>query len=360
MVQRSYRLTQAIIATAVAIILTCHLWLIAFPSGELTKAISQDQSKGHSAEHAVKIVQWRHGYLEAIDNRRIVMHETSGRGCLNARQSCAIESAARNNPTRPVQLFMRQPFEDSGSRSDAWLNVLRSYNNVEIIQLSDEMQYFNNTALFGWYMSAKWQQNGTQLSDYFRSVSLFRGGGLLLDLDSVVTIKPLNWMKWNNFFVVKRSDRNSLDGRVTAKMLHLIHGHHLIDEVILNMANMDSKEAPNGRRFGAAIEASVSRICGVNEPDEHFENRCLDVRFIDEEDVFLPSLNSSHWRRMRLAITSGTEDEMIKKSVEAHGAVLVTWDSMGYMKRNLRDSVYSSLLADHCPFTLAASINFPC
>ncbi|KAI9562632.1 hypothetical protein GHT06_010086 [Daphnia sinensis] len=288
------------------------------------------------------------------------MHETSGRGCLNARQSCAVESAARNNPGRPVQLFMRQPFKDNGSRSHAWLNVLRHYNNVEIIRLSDEMQYFNNTALFGWYMAAKWRQDGTQLSDYFRSVSLFRGGGLLLDLDSVVTIKPLNRMKWNNFFVVKRSDENSLDGRITVQMLHLIHGHHLIDEVILNMANMDSKEAPNGRRFGAAIEASVSRICGGNDPDKHFKNRCLDVRLIDEENVFLPSLNSPHWRRLRYAATTRTEKKMIKKSIEAHDAVLVTWESMGYIKRNLRDSVYSSLLADHCPLTFASSNNFAC
>lgn len=354
--QRFYRIAQLITATSVALALSCHLWIAIFPPGDSENSVNvpKDQSKGNTAESTLKIVQWRQGYLEAIDNRRIVMHETSGRGCLTVRQSCAVESAAKHNPDRPVQLLMRQLSTGNESQSDTWLTVLRHYNNVEIIQLLDESQYFNNTALFSWYLASishQGPQDRSLFSEYFRSVSLFRGGGLLLDLDNIITIKPLDWWKWNNFFVIKRDDNNSVHWRVNVKMLHLLHGHHLIDEIILNMANFDLKEASNGRTMAAAIEASVKRICGLNEPGGHFENRCLDVRLVNEDDVFLPSF------LFRRAFEN--EKDMVKKAVESHAAAFVTWDSIAMMKRHFQDSVCSSLLAEHCPFTIRYSQQFP-
>ena len=72
----------------------------------------------------VRISQWRQGYLEAIDSRRIVLHETSGRGYLNVKQSCAVESAGRHNDDRPIHLFMRRT-PSHGITLDAWLTVLR-------------------------------------------------------------------------------------------------------------------------------------------------------------------------------------------------------------------------------------------
>ena len=107
----------------------------------------------------VRISQWRQGYLEAIDSRRIVLHETSGRGYLNVRQSCAVESAARHNADRPIHFFIMRRTPSHGNTSDVWLTVLSRYNNVEVIQIGDDIVYSNNTALFIRFKTSQWRIN---------------------------------------------------------------------------------------------------------------------------------------------------------------------------------------------------------
>ncbi|EFX78164.1 hypothetical protein DAPPUDRAFT_105426 [Daphnia pulex] len=349
----------AFILTNVGIILGCHIWLAHFGSDSITN-ISEDG--GAIRRASVRISQWRQGYLEAIDSRRIVLHETSGRGSLNVRQSCSVESAARHNPDRPIQIFMRwktTSSDDPGNSTDAWLAVLSHYNNVEIVQIDDDILYSNNTALYNWF-KMKWRTANAQqhLShDYIRSLTLFKGGGLFLDMDKVMAIKPLTWSKWNNFFVIE----SKKGGMIAVEMLHLLHGHHLIDEIILNMANNKADDAATGNGIlAAAIDASVNKICGSwkNRP-----NQCLDVRLIDEEDVILPPFDSLFWGSSSLGINSkeGYYDVM-KKAILNHRAVLMKWNSMaaGQLNRNVFDSMYYlALMEEHCPFTLANAKHFP-
>jgi hypothetical protein len=333
----------------VGIIFGCHIWLAHFGSD------SRNNTEDSGAiRRAVRISQWRQDYLEAIDSRRIVLHETSGRGDLNVRQSCAVESAARHNPDRPIQIFMRwkTSSDDPGNSTDAWLAVLSHYNNVEIVQIDDAILYSNNTALYNWF-KMKWRENAQQhLShDYIRSVTLFKGGGLFLDMDKVITIKPLIWSKWNNFFVQRKS------GIIAVEMLHLLHGHHLIDEIILNMANNKGDDAATGNGIlAAAIDASVNKICGSWK-----NNQCLDVRLIDEEDVILPPFDSLFWDSSILGMNSKGGYDVMKKTIVNHGAVLMEWDSMtGSINRNSLESVlYVALMEEHCPFTLANAKHFP-
>ena len=357
--QRSHRVAQAIIVISVGITLAGHIWLALSRSDYVTNSedVDRHQSKSYGGDNTVRISQWRQGSLEAIDSRRIVLHETSGRGYLNVRQSCAVESAARHNPDRPIHVFMRWTAPDRGNSSDTWFTVLTHYNNVEIIQIDDEIKYSNNTALFNWFKtrSRKNLEQSGHLSDYIRSVTLFRGGGLFLDMESVITIKPLNWSKWNNFFVVKRSNKNNERGEITVKMLHLVHGHHLIDEIILNIAKMG---VTDDGILGAAIDASVNRICG-GDVSWNIKNQCLDVRLIDEDDVFLPPLHSLLWGSLRLAINSNEGHGMLKRAIVNQGAVLMEWDSMASLNRNLLDPMYSSLLEEYCPFTFANAKQFP-
>ncbi len=321
----------------------------------------------------MRVSRWRQGYLEAIDNRRIVLHETSGSGHLNVRQSCAVESAARHNPDRPIQVFMRwtttSSDDDTGNSTDAsWLTVLAGYNNVEVVQIDDEILYSNNTALHNWF-KMKWrkhpEQNGQHLSDCIRAVTLFKGGGLFLDMDSVITIKPLTWSKWNNFFVRRKG------GLVAVEMLHLLHGHHLIDEIILNIANYNNKadaDATGNGILAAAIDASVNKICGGgggSSSRNNIKNQCLDVRLIDEQDVILPPFDSLFWGSL-LSLGIHSKDTMrydvIKKAIVNHRAVLMEWNSMavGLDRNNLVfDSIYLALMEEHCPFTLVNAKHFP-
>lgn len=136
--QRSYRIVQVVIVTSVGIILTCHIWLALFRSDYSTHSddIDKYQTKSYPEGKSVRISQWRQGYLEAIDSRRIVLHETSGRGYLNVRQSCAVESAAKHNPDRPIHLFMRWTIMETENLSDPWLPILGHYNTCKSFRLA--------------------------------------------------------------------------------------------------------------------------------------------------------------------------------------------------------------------------------
>jgi hypothetical protein len=144
-------------------------------------------------------------------------------------------------------------------------------------------------------------------------------------------------------------------------MLHLLHGHHLIDEIILNIAKADVKEKKSGNGIlGAAIDASVNRICGADDLISGWKNQCLDVRLIDQEDVFLPPFDSLFWRSLdKLAMNSNQGRDMMKKAIENHDAVLIDWDSMSSLNINVFDPVFSTLLREHCPFTFANAKHFP-
>ena len=103
------------------------------------------ESKKSDAKFKFTILKLTEGSLQP-DNRRIFFHETSGRGYLNVRQTCAIESAARNNPDRSVQLYL-----DRLNYSSQFLSVLKEYQNV-IVVLFNESQYFANTPMEQWYL----------------------------------------------------------------------------------------------------------------------------------------------------------------------------------------------------------------
>ena len=347
----------------------------------------QETTNGSSSR--AHISQWKITELRAIDSQRIYMHETTGYGDLNARQSCSVESAAKNNPNRQIQLFVsrreltdeqQQKLLDNNSSSlSPWQTVLQHYPNVEVISY-DEAEYFNDTTLNRWYMKDQWQRNRQPemfLSEYVRAMSLFRGGGLFLDMDSVLTLKPLTGSKWQNFFVLRRDDREEYETSTTNKIFHLIHGHHLIDMLIQKLyeAAGDVRQADP---FATALDASLERICnfkdnGLLDPGN---NQCVDVRLNEERDVFLQPLDTLFSKRSlsRLKeygeINEQSVKQLVKTVVDAQEPVLMTWASMAaVLQRNKTffetpglsvtgKTLLSILIADNCPLTTAREKNF--
>ncbi|KZS17600.1 Uncharacterized protein APZ42_016515 [Daphnia magna] len=383
---RLYNFLVVFTLLLVATIFTCHIWLITqdrlhgirFNSGQYKAGIhSREVTKG-----SARISQWRITELRAIDSERIYMHETTGYGDLTARQCCAVESAAKNNPNRQVQLFVsRGELDDeqqqkliNGSNPSPWLTVLQHYPNVEVI-FYDEAEYFNDTTLEIWYMEDQWENNRqqeTHLSDYVRAVSLFRGGGLFLDINSVLTLKPLNEPRWTNFFVVKSNDRIAHQTTSSNKMFHLVHGHHLIDMLIFKL--VEASGSPHPEPFEVAIDASLARICnferkGLLNPGN---NQCLDVRLNEERDVFLPPLDTllsrrsfTHLKENGGSINLQSLQQVVRTVVEAQEGVLMTWDAMAALLQQNKTffessgfsvsskMVLSMLIADNCPVTAA-------
>ncbi|KAJ6650181.1 Lactosylceramide 4-alpha-galactosyltransferase, partial [Pseudolycoriella hygida] len=134
--------------------------------------------------------------------KSIFFHETScadGIVSLNARQGCAIESAALANPEWDVFLLFASPvgFSNKTAKSAA-ISALELYPNV----------HFRNVNLWSYSMDTPISSfiNGGQLfrskyvnshtSDFLRYLSLYKWGGTYLDLDVIVK-QPFDKIKPN-------------------------------------------------------------------------------------------------------------------------------------------------------------------
>lgn len=127
-----------------------------------------------------------------IGDGNIFFHETSCFGdegvILTARQACAVESAAKMNPTKKVYLFLLSHSNYSIS-TERIIKRLVSYENIFIKRIYME-EYVKNTPLEDWWQSgvlksSRWPRS--HMSDILRYLTLWKFGGIYLDLDVVIT-----------------------------------------------------------------------------------------------------------------------------------------------------------------------------
>jgi lactosylceramide 4-alpha-galactosyltransferase len=288
-------------------------------------------------------------------------------GYLNARQSCSAESSAKQNYNRSVQIYLRiaSDFEQTNPKNTTWHSIFKHYPNLKVI-FFNETCYFKNTALANWYNIRKWQKiphKSEHLSKFSSLVSLFRGGGIFIDMDTVVTLKPLNDPKWWNFFV-KNSVTHSLTGLThvtSSEIFHLEYGHHLSDEVILNLRGLKYNPfVPANHLFDNSIKKSIANICSNKRTYQR--NYCKDIKLLNRRDIFVSPLGSTFWHPLKVALnqiiaqgnSKGNEkalQSMIEKTMEASAAPLMTWKSFE-PKNSVDKTLYSILLRNICPFTV--------
>lgn len=133
---------------------------------------------------------------EVPGNRSIFFIETTRKTAveLTARQACSVESAARINPNRPVYvLFMSPMFEcQNGTTVTAAFSLVKNYHNVRFRHI-DMLVYTNNTP-FQDFVRTGVMEHGNwpveQHSDMLRILTLWKFGGIYMDLD-VVSLKPM-------------------------------------------------------------------------------------------------------------------------------------------------------------------------
>lgn len=121
----------------------------------------------------------------------IFFHETSCSNeegiVLNARQACAVESAAKHHPNRGVNLFFINPGKVANA-SIKLVQQLLSYPNVKIRRIKP-MNYVKGTPLEEWYMGGNFKTSrwpNSHMSDILRYLTLWKFPGIYLDLDIVV------------------------------------------------------------------------------------------------------------------------------------------------------------------------------
>ncbi len=321
---------------------------------------------------ALQFNQWQQEPWEPVDNRRIFMHGLTNQGDLNPRQNCAAESSAKHNYNRSVQIFVRIPPENDQRKppgNTTWHSILKNYPNVNVIFFDES--YFKNTALANWYNRKEWGKRSNKnvhLSEFARIVSLFRGGGLFIDMDTVVTLKPLDESKWRNFFVTNGMLPKTVAGpsyTTSSEIFHLVYGHHLSDEVILKMGDaIYNPLAPAYDLLNSAIQESIISICS-NKQRQKRKNQCKDVQLFSHQDVFVPHFKSVFWSPLIQAIKQNITKRkigenrtaiqtMIKSVIESITAPLFKWKSYG--KNHLNEKIYKTLLLfllpNHCPITV--------
>ena len=291
-----------------------------------------------------KIIRWKTDKL--IDNERIFFHETSGRNELSLRQSCAVESAALHNPNRPVQVFF-QPEERQQSTSSPWFQVLNHYENIMAIVIDDEKVYFKDTPLNDWYVKGQWRNSRFRMehmSDYIRMVSLFKEGGMFIDLD-IVTIKSYDDRRiFRNF----TQTESSLKDQLTNAVFQLSKGHRLIGAIIdLLVEEYDPDEYIfHGPQV---VSLAVSRICNLSFNNSN--SSCPDLRILNHR-YFYP-IGNAFWGQFFFENDEAEKRRILKRIRSGYG--FHTWNNLS--KNTPIDTsedstqVYAILAAEHCPFT---------
>lgn len=119
--------------------------------------------------------------------KSIYFHETSCHGWLNSRQACAVESAARTHPKWQINVLFTGPVTKVNLNNGS-LKALEQFENVYFFRLHI-VEYAKGTPVEsmvseGALNRTRWRVSHT--SDLLRYLSLYKWGGVYLDLDVVV------------------------------------------------------------------------------------------------------------------------------------------------------------------------------
>ena len=329
----------------------------------LTNDIALDLPDAHGLVVKPNIlpVKWPFYYGNiSQDDRRIFFHETSGLNELSLRQCCAIESAAKHNLDRPIQLFLRPPQNCSAgyynlslysSHNPAWLEVLSQYSNIAVILINED-HYFAGTSLEQWYRKGEWRNSRYEkahLSDYIRMLTLEQGGGLYLDMD-ILTLKAFQGNTFRNFLVYG-SDRME---EISNGAMHFERGHWFPSEIIRLIAEEYDPESyiyhgPD------AITAIMNSVCGLVKRNPR-SNHCDDVHLLSDRFFYpVPSIFSNILFQNNGNKSNKETLTQINRSFGLH-----LWHSLSHLQPLQIDSnqIAAVIARQNCPITVARTADF--
>jgi lactosylceramide 4-alpha-galactosyltransferase len=127
-----------------------------------------------------------------VHGKNIFFHETScstdGVVRLNARQACAIESAAAQNPDWEIFVLYAVDVGYRNTTPLPLIDAITTYANVNL-KYVNITEYTQDTPLEKWILRRKLFESiylNSHFSDVMRYLSLFKFGGTYLDMDVVV------------------------------------------------------------------------------------------------------------------------------------------------------------------------------
>ncbi|XP_022228720.2 lactosylceramide 4-alpha-galactosyltransferase-like isoform X2 [Drosophila obscura] len=204
--------------------------------------------------------------------RSIFFHETSCYDArneenyilkLNARQACAIESAALHNPNFQVFVLFADPDGPVGQYNgiqQPLVDALLNYSNVHLRRLN-VWRYAAGTPIEEWLNAGKLFGSRfmvVHIADFLRYLTLFRYGGLYLDLD-VVVLQNMEDMPPN----YAGAESNLWLANGVMRFSHNGSGHDMVRACL-----RDFELHFNGYEWGTngpgVITRVAKQICGTN------------------------------------------------------------------------------------------------
>ncbi|KAK4873856.1 hypothetical protein RN001_013216 [Aquatica leii] len=228
--------------------------------------------------------------LNPKKGKSIFFHETScnsyieGKITIQPRQACAVESAALMNPNYDVYLLFTSPgvikYEDT--ESDRILKALLTYNNININHLDYE-KYTKDTPVEILYRDGKVEASvyaRSHASDVLRYLTLWKYGGIYLDLD-VIVIKSLSTLPPN--YSGSESDKNVAAGVMGFSANG--SGHNFA-----KMCLDDLKKNFRGNDWGyngpGTITRLLRKLCGVTNAKDMLTKDCQGFKVYPPESFY--------------------------------------------------------------------------
>ncbi|RZC35541.1 lactosylceramide 4-alpha-galactosyltransferase, partial [Asbolus verrucosus] len=229
---------------------------------------------------------------EDVPEKSIFFHETScssdlsGKIVISSRQACSVESAAKLNPNFGVYLLYLSPgtLKFEGSESDRFLQALLTYRNVKIRHLDFET-YVENSPVERLFKEGKIERSEyaiSHVSDVLRYLTLWKYGGIYLDLDLVV-IKSLEKLPFN----YAGAESTSFVAAGVVSFTQKGMGHHLATLCLKDLEfNFNGKKWGNN---GPGVITRLSRfICATNNTEEMTKKKCLGDFRVYPSETFYP------------------------------------------------------------------------
>lgn len=285
--------------------------------------------------------------------RNIFFHETScsadGVIKLNARQACAIESAARMNPNWNAFVLFAAPVGFRNSTPLPLIDALLAYPNVNLrfVNLST---YAQETPLDVWMQTGEIFRSrymNSHLSDIMRYLTLFKYGGTYLDLD-VVVLKSFDTLEPN--YAGAESPR-----WVAAGVMNFEpdgHGHELAEmcvrDLLINFNGQDW-----GNNGPGVITRVLKQICATKSPLMMTRERCRFFTVYPPEAFY--AINFDDYRQFFEERWLDQAMATVNRSVVVH-----VWNkfSKDYKVRVGSRVLYGVLAEQYCPRVYRASGEF--
>ncbi|KAM8715969.1 hypothetical protein ACLKA7_002930 [Drosophila subpalustris] len=287
--------------------------------------------------------------------RTIFFHETRCHSPLSqyilnltARQACAIESAAINNPNFQVYvLFSSSTYLPDDDHKDPMLDAIRSYKNVQFRQLNI-WRYAKDTPIEDWFKKGDLLKSNfltEHTSDLLRLLTLYRFGGIYLDLD-VVVLKSLEYVPLN---YVGAHDNLTLGNAVISLEPRGV-GHDIAKLLLL-----DYQKNYNGKVYVSNGPSLITRVirnyCKATTKELLDDpKRCQGFKVFNP-NAFFPL----EWPQWRHFIEPKFLNDTLARTKDSYLIHLWNKASFQTLFKVGSNNVYGKYAELHCPKTYAAA-----